>query len=189
LVKVLEEDESPYVRCEAALALAKSWPEGALPHLKQAMKSKSPNDSLGEACLDAMGKLKDEEVKGMIRESLRYGGPTRLRIGALKAIKGRGYITEEEVPLVKQIIKGDKEFRVRLYAVNELVRTLGDRRFIEEVHGARADPDLRVKRKSLETYHELAAAAEFSATVSRLKSEVEELKEENARLAKAAAGA
>jgi aminopeptidase N len=187
LVKVLREDESPYVRCEAALALAKSWPEGALPHLKQAMTAKSPNDTLGEACLDAMGKLKDEEVKAIIRENLRYGKPTRVRIGALKAIKGRGYVTDEEVPQVKAIIRGDKEFRVRLYAVNELVRTLGDRRFIEEVRDARSDTDLRVKRKSLETYHELATGAEFSATVSRLGSEVEQLKEENARLSRAAA--
>ena len=45
-----------------------------------------------------------------------------------------------------------------------------------------------MRRKSLETYQELAAAAEFSATVSRLKSEVEQLKEENSRLAKAEAG-
>ena len=63
-----------------------------------------------------------------------------------------------------------------------------DRRFIGGVHDARSDPDLRVRRKSLETYQELEGAAEFSATVTRLKSEVEQLKEENSQLAKAAAG-
>jgi len=188
LVEMLKSDESPYIRCEAALSLAKAWPEGALPHLKEAMNVRSPNESLAEACLDAMGKLKDEEVKAIVRESLRYGKHVRVRIGALKAIKGRGYITEEEVQLLRQIIRGDKEFRVRLYAINDLIRPLGDRRFIDDVHDARSDPDLRVRRKSLETYHELAAGAEFSATVSKLKSEVEQLKEDNARLAKAAAG-
>jgi aminopeptidase N len=188
LIQMLKSDESPYVRSEAALSLAKAWPEGALPHLKEAMKVSSPNEALAEACLDAMGKVRDEQVKAIIRENLRYGKPTRVRIGALRAIKGRGYVTEEEVPLLREIIRTDKEFRVRLYAVNDLVRTLGDRRFIEDVYHARSDPDLRVKRKSLETYHELAAAAEFSATVSRLKSEVEQLKGENSRLAKAVAG-
>jgi len=188
LVGLLKGDESAYVRCEAALALAKSWPEGAMPHLVEAKKVKSPNESLAEACLEAMGKVKDEQVKSVVKESLKYGKPTRVRIGALKAIKGRGYITEEEVQILKEIIRGDKEFRVRLFAINDLIRALGDRRFIGEVHDARSDPDLRVRRKSLETYQELEAAAEFAATVTRLKSEVEQLKEQNSRLAKAAAG-
>jgi HEAT repeat protein len=188
LVDLLKTDESPYIRCEAALALAKAWPEGALQHLREAMKVGSPNESLAEACLEAMGKLKDEEVKSIVKENLRYGKPIRVRIGALKAIKARGYITEEEVQLLKQMIRDDKEFRVRLYAINDVIRTTGDRRFIDEVYAAREDPDLRVRRKSLETYQELAAAAEFSATVSHLKSEVEQLKEENSRLAKARAG-
>ncbi len=183
LIKMLNEDESPYVRCESALALAKSWPEGAFPHLREAMKFRSPNDTLAEACLDALGKVKDEGRDAVVMASLPYGKPTRVRIGALKAIKGRGYVLDAEVPVIRGIIQGDKELRVRLYAVNDLVRSLGDRRFTEAVHDARNDPDLRVRRKSLETYQELSASAEFSATVAKLKSEVEQLKEENSRLA------
>ncbi len=186
LVGLLENDESPYVRCEAALSLAKSWPEGAFPHLKGAMSVSSPNDTLAEACLDAMGKLKDEEVRNAIRASLPYGRPTQRRIGALKAIKGRGYVLDEEVPLLKDILLHDKEFRVRLRLVNQLVRPLGDRRFIEEVREAsRSDGNLGVRRKALETYYELAASVEFSTTVSKLKAEVEDLEEENRRLARA----
>jgi len=185
LLGLLKEDDSPYVRAEAALALAKAWPEGAFPHLREAMGHPSPNDTLAEACLDAMGKLKEEQVKGVIRESLAYGKPTRVRIGALKAIKGRGFVADEELPLVRKIIRGDKEFRVRLYAVNDLVRTLGDRRFMQEVHDARSDPDLRVKRKALEAYNELASGAEASTALTNLKAEVEQLKEENRKLAQA----
>jgi aminopeptidase N len=184
LVRMLKEDESPYVRCESALSLAKAWPEGALPHLTEAMRVSSPNETLAEACLDAMGKLNGEEVNDIILENLPYGRPTRVRIGALKAIKGRGYINDEEVPIIKDIILRDKEVRVRLYAVNDLVRVLGDRRFIEEVHSARSDRDLRVRRKGLETYHELAASAELSGAMSNLKAQLEELKEENRKLAK-----
>lgn len=183
LLRFLKEDESPYVRCEAALALAKSWPEGALPHLNEAMKVSSPNETLAEACLEAMGKLKDAGVSAMVRESLPYGEPTRVRIGALKAIKGRGYIVDDEVPVIREIILHDKEFRVRLYAVNDLVRPLGDRRFIDAVRESRSDRDMRVRRKGLETYHELAESAEYSVVMSKLKAEVEQLKEENRRLA------
>jgi len=186
LVRMLKEDESPYVRCESALSLAKAWPESALPHLKEAMGVSSPNDTLAEACLDAMGKLKGDEVNDTIMENLPYGKPTRVRIGALKAIKGRGYIRDEEVPIIKEIILHDKEFRVRLYAVNDLVRVLGDRRFMDEVHSTWSDKDLRVRRKGLETYHELAAATEFSAAMSNLRAEVEQLKEENRKLARRA---
>ncbi|HEY6282750.1 MAG TPA: M1 family aminopeptidase [Nitrososphaerales archaeon] len=185
LIGLLKKDESPYVRCEAALALAKSWPEGALPHLKEAMKAISPNETLAEACLDAMGKLPDEEVKGIVRERLLYGNPTRVRIGALKAIKGRGFILDEEVPRLKDILLNDRELRVRLYLVNQLVRPLGDRRFIEEVRQAsRVDQELKVRRKALETYHELAGSAESSAALSKLRAEVEDLKEENQKLAR-----
>ncbi len=186
LAKLLKEDESPYVRCEAALSLAKSWPEGAFPHLKEAMGAKSPNDTLAEACLEAMGKLKDENVKDVIRSCLPYSKPTRVRIGAMKAIKGRGHIDDDEVPVIKDIILHDRDVRVRIYAVNSLVRPLGDRRFVEVMAATRGDPDSRVRRKGLETYHELAASAEFSAAVTRLKAEVDELKDENRRLARAA---
>jgi aminopeptidase N len=188
LVDMLEKDESPYVRCEAALALAKSWPKGALPHLKNAMKMTSPNETLAEACLDAMGRLEDPSVAQVIKESLAYGKPTRVRIGALRAIKRRGFIHDDEVQALKQIALHDKEFRVRLYLVNELVRSLGDRRFLETVREAsRSDRDSRVRRKSLETYYELAASVERSTAVTKLKEEVEELKEENKKLARAAA--
>jgi aminopeptidase N len=186
LIGLLRSDESPYVRCEAALALAKAWPEGALPHLKEAMKARTPNDTLAEACLDAMGKLKDDEVKAIVAEGVAYGKPPRVRIGALKAIKGRGYILDDEVPLLRELILHEKEFRIRLQVVNELVRPLGDRRFMDTVlEASRTDPDLRVRRKALETLHELAASAAVSTSIANLKAEVERLKGENASIARA----
>lgn len=183
LVRLLSEDESPYIRCEAALALAEAWPEGAFPHLAEAMKHPSPNETLTEACLEAMGRLKVPETDSAILKSIPYGQPTRVRIGAMKAIKGRGFVREEEVPILKDIILHDKELRVRLHAVQELVRGLGDRRFIDAVREAsEKDQQLKVRRKALETYYELTAAEERSSALSKLKAEVEELREENRRL-------
>ena len=186
LLKLLREDASPYVRCESALALGKCWPEGALPHLKEALKAHTPNETLAEACLAAMGKVKGEEADATIMESLAYGKPVRVRIGALKAIKERGRINDDEVPVLKTIVEDPRDFRVRLFVVNSLVRPLGDRRFIEALRRAsRSDLEGHVRRKALETYYELSASAEASAAFAKLKGEVEELKEENRRLAAA----
>jgi aminopeptidase N len=183
IIELLNTDVSPYVRCEAALSLAKSWPEGAFEHLKMTMKVRSPNETLAEACLDAMGKIKDSRVKEVVMESLPYGNPTRVRIGALKAIKGRGYIMEDEVLLLRQILAKDKEYRVRLYLVNDVIRTLGDTRFTDSVkRAAEEDVDARIRRAALETYYEISSAAEVSSQISKLKAEVEDLKAENRRL-------
>ena len=183
LVEMLKGDESPFVRCEAALGLAKSWPEGALPHLKEAMRVPTVNGTLGEACLAAMAKLKDEEVKGIVKESLAYGRQMRIRIGALKAIKERGVILDDEAPLLKEILLHDKEFRVRAFLVDVLLRALQDRRFLEPLKEAsRSDPQLGVRRKALGLYYEMAATAEASEAMAKLKSEVEQLKEENRRI-------
>lgn len=187
LVGFLETDESPYVRCEAALSLAKSWPEGALPHLKKAMDVHSPNETLAEACLDAMGKLKGDETKAIIDDYLAYGRATRARVGALKAIKGRGRIADDEVPLLKEILLHDKEFRVRLYLISGLLRDLADSRFAEALQGvSKNDRNGSIRRQALEVYYELAATGEHAGAVAKLTAEVESLKDENRKLLRTA---
>ena len=176
LVGLLEGDESPYVRCEAALSLAKAWPEGAFPHLKAAMAVHSPNETLAEACLEAMGKLKDPGVKGIVAESLAYGKPTRVRIGALKAIKARGRIEADELPVVREILLQDKEFRVRQYVAATLIRDLGDARLADTLEGlSRKDRNGGIRRSALETYHELAGGVGGPTPLARLRVEVEGL--------------
>ena len=188
LVGFLESDESPYVRCEAALSLGKSWPEGALPYLKKTMGIHSPNETLAEACLEAMGKLKDEEVKQIVDSSLVYGKPTRMRVGALKAIKARGRIADDELPLLKEMLLRDKEYRVRLYLVSGLLRDLADGRFIDALaEVAKRDRNGSIRREALEVFYELSGQANLTAAVARLKAEVEGLKEENRKLLRSAA--
>jgi len=183
LLAFLESDESPYVRCEAALSLAKSWPEGALVHLKGAMGVHSPNETLAEACLEAMGKLKDEEVKRIVDENLVYGRPIRARIGALKAIKGRGRIMDDELPLLKEIVLHDKDYRVRLYLISSLLRELSDVRLLDSLaEVSKTDRNGSVRRKALEVYYALSKEADQGAALTKLKAEVEALREENGRL-------
>ena len=176
LVGLLESDESPYVRCEAALSLGKSWPEGALPHLKKAMGIHSPNETLAEACLEAMGKFKDEEVKGIIDGNLAYGKPTRIRVGALKAIKARGRIAEDEFPLLKDMLLRDKENKVRLYLVSDLLRGLADSRFAETLAKvSKTDRNASVRREALEASYDLSRQSDQKAAISDLNAKVERL--------------
>ena len=180
LVGFLESDESPYVKCEAALSLGKSWPEGALPHLKKAMGVHSPNETLAEACLEAMGRLRDEEVKEIVDTSLAYGKPTRMRVGALKAIKARGLIADDEFILLKDILLSDKEYRVRLYVVQSLLREIADVRFVDTLaRVSRSDGNASVRREALEMFHELSRRANQMAPITERGAEVEGLKEEN----------
>ncbi len=183
LTGLLQNDVSPYVRCEAALSLAKSWPGGALPLLKQAMTVSTPNETLAEACLEAMGKLKDEEIAAIIRENLKYGRPARARIGAMKAIKKRGHFLDEEIPVIKEILLHDREFRVRQYAASSLVKEVGDRRLLDSVKEAsEQDKDPRVRRKAMEAYYEMSTSAATSTKLEKLGDEIEKLKEQNRQL-------
>jgi HEAT repeat protein len=186
LVTLLQTDRSPYVRCEAALSLAKAWPEGAFQHLIEAMKIHTTNETLAEACLDAMGKLKDAGTAGVIRENVVYGKPLRVRIGALKAMKNRGRLLDDEFPTIKEMLLKDREFRVREYIVAKLIPSLGDARFLDTLKEAsRVDQDPRVRRKALEVFHSLSEAAEASTMVARLRDEVEQLKDQLKRIPQA----
>jgi aminopeptidase N len=183
LITLLRTDQSPYVRCEAALSLAKAFPEGAFQHLTEAMRVHTPNETLAEACLDAMGKLKDAGVAAVVRENVAYGKPLRVRIGALKAIKGRGSLLEDEFPTIKEMLLKDREFRVREYIVAKLIPSLGDVRFLDILkETSRIDQDPRVRRKALEVFHSLSGAAEASTMVARLREEVERLKDQLKRI-------
>ena len=183
LITLLQTDQSPYVRCEAALSLAKAWPEGAFQHLSEAMKVHTTNETLAEACLDAMGKLKDAGIPAVIGGNVVYGKPLRVRIGALKAIKNRGCLLEYEFPTIKEMLLRDKEFRVREYIVAKLIPSLGDARFLDTLKEAsRTDRDPRVRRKALEDFHSLSEGAEASKAVARLEHEVEQLKDQLKRI-------
>ena len=182
LVRLLEGDESPYVRCESALSIAKSSPDSALPHLKKAMQSHTVNEILAEASVAAMGKLKDPEANRIILGSLVYGRPTRQRVGALKAIKERGMVLDAELPILKDILLHDKEYRVKLALLDLILLRLQDVRFVDALKEAsKSDPQLSVRRMALQLYHSLSSSKETNESLARLRAEVERLKETGSR--------
>ncbi|TMQ01200.1 MAG: hypothetical protein E6K99_00745 [Thaumarchaeota archaeon] len=183
LAELLLADESPYVQCEAAISLAKAQADGALQLLKKAMKINSPNFTLTEACLDAAGYIKEEEVRTLIMENLRYGEPSRARTGAMKGIINRGFAYEDEVAVLKEILLRDKEFRARYYVADQVAPRLAERRMLEELKRASvSDRDTRVRRRALEVYYELLRTAETISSIAKLGEEVEGLKKENREL-------
>src|SRR3989441_1521383 len=183
LEELLLSDESPYVQCEAAISLAKAQADGALQLLKKAMKINSPNFTLTEACLDASGYIKEEEVRSLITENLRYGAPSRARTGAMKAIINRGFAYEDEVATLKEILLRDKEFRIRYYAADQVAPRLAERRMLEELkRESVSDRDPRVRRRALEVFYQLLRTAETISSIAKLGEEVEGLKKENREL-------
>lgn len=182
LLKFLEEDPSPYVKSEAALGLAKALGDEALPHLKKAMLVSSPNETLAEACVSAMGKLNGEEPKRVIAESLAYGKPPRVRAGALRAIKERGKILDSELPVLKEMLVHDREYRVKLFMLDAVLLPLKDVRFVDALREcSKTSSHYMVRRKALNLYHRFSALQENREAVEELRAEVERLKERSQR--------
>ncbi len=179
---VLMEDISPNIQAEAALSLSKTSKKDVLDDLIQAMKIPSPNWTLTEACLEAMGRIKDSDAKKVLDEHLRYGIPTRARIGALKGLKVRGFLDETEVAVLREILTSDGEFMVRLQVIS-LISDLVDGRFLGALERAsEEDLDKRVRRRSLEVINELTRTQAAASITSKLRVELEELLAENERL-------
>ena len=42
----------------------------------------SPEDAITEACLEALGYVKEPRAREFLRKHLPYGKPTRVRVGA-----------------------------------------------------------------------------------------------------------
>jgi aminopeptidase N len=180
---LLFNDASPYIQCESALSIGKAGYESAPALLTEAMKISSPNDTLAEACLEAMGYLKDSASRKIILEHMKYGIPERARIGALKALEHLGSLTEEEVKVLKDILLKDKQVRVRIAVLNATLSEIKDQRLKETLAQASAiDPDNRVRRRALELYHVLSREIPTVARLNDLETKVRSITEDERKL-------
>jgi aminopeptidase N len=191
LKRVLFNDASPYIRCEAALSLAKSGAKDAVAVLTESMKLPSPEYGITEASLEALGYVKgsnnNKEARHLIREHIRYGYPTRVRIGAVKGYMKLGSLEDEDVQLVKEIAVRDPDFFVR-DQVLELVAELADKRFVGTLGKvSEADIDRRNRRRAIEVLQDILSQ-DASSAVSSLREDVEKLKGKNKELGEKLAG-
>jgi len=179
LLVALRGDVSPYVRCQAALSYGKARLPDAYEVLTSAVGTPSPEEAITEASLEALGWVKEAKAREFERRFLPYGKPTRARIGALKGLVRMGWLGEEDVGLLKDILLEDKEYSVRtqvLDAVSELL----DRRLLGAVRdAAEKDSDPRVRRRAMEVAIMLEEAATTQRALSDVKDDIEKVKAEN----------
>jgi len=179
LMAALRGDDSPYVQCQAALSYAKAGQKDAFAVVTSAVGTPSPEDAISEACLEALGYVKEPRSREFLREHLPYGQPTRARVGALKAFARLGWLEEVEVALLKDLLLEDKEYAVRTQVL-ETVSEILDKRLLDAVReAAEKDVDPRAKRRAMEVALRLADASSVEKALSRVKDDLERVKSES----------
>jgi hypothetical protein len=72
---------------------------------------------------------------------------------------------------------------VRQYLISGLLRELSDSRFMEVLAGvSKRDRNGTIRRQALEVYYDLSSEAGRTAALTKLKAEVEALREEKSKL-------
>jgi aminopeptidase N len=179
LLAALREDESPYVRCQAAVSYGKARLQDAFAVITSAMGMPAPENAIDEACLEALGYVKDARTREFLRRHLPYGTPTRVRVGALKGLSRLGWLEEVDVATLKEILLEDKEYTIRAQVL-EVVSELLDRRLLAAVREAsEKDPDPRARRRAMEVAIRLADSSSVERALSEVKDDVERVKMES----------
>jgi aminopeptidase N len=182
LGSALKEDESPYVRCQAALSYGKARLPDAYDVITSAVGSPSPEEAITEACLDALGFLKDIRTRGFLRRYLPYGNATRPRVGALRGLSRLGWLEEEDVGTLKELLREDPEYTVRAQVL-ETASELLDKRFLGAVReSAEKDSDPRMRRRAMEVTLRLESASSVERSMGDIKEEVERVRAEGREL-------
>ena len=179
LLSALRGDASPYVQCQAALSYAKAGMPEAYAVLTAAVGTPSPGEAISEACLDALGYVKEPRTREFLRDHLPYGQPVRVRVGALKGFARLGWLEEADVSLLKNLLLEDKEYYVRIQIL-DAVSDLLDRRLLDAVReAAEKDVDPRVRRRAMDVALRLSDASSVERALSEVKEDVERVSAES----------
>ena len=182
LAAALKGDASPYVQCQAALSYAKARLPGAFEVVTSAVGTPSPEEAVTEACLEALGYVKEARSRAYIRRYVPYGSPLRARVGALKGLLKLGHLEEEDVATLRDILREDKEFAVRSQVL-EMVSELLDARFSAAVdEAAQSDPDPRNRRRAMEVSLRLADSSSVAKALSDVRDDLAKVRSENREL-------
>ncbi len=182
LLAALRGDESPYVQCQAALSYGKAGLPDAYEVLTSAVGMPSPEEAISEACLEALGYVKEGTTREFLRGYLPYGRPLRARIGALKGLEKLGWLEDEDVGILKGLLLDDKQYAVRAQVL-ETVSELVDRRMLAAVReAAEKDVDPRAKRPAMEVALLLSDSSSMEKALSDVKGDLEKVKTEHREL-------
>ncbi len=179
LLAALKGDESPYVQCEAALSYAKAGMDDAYAVLASAFGTPSPEEAISEACLEALGHVRDTRARDFIRAHLSYGEPIRVRVGALKALSKLGWLEEQDVAVLRDLLLRDTVYTVRAQVL-ETISELLDKRLLAAVQeAAEKDVDPRARRRAMEVTLRLSYASSIEKAIGAVREELERVKAEH----------
>ena len=178
---LLQDDESYFVRSEAAIAIGKTKSKVAIDILKEAAETTTFQNVVAQGAIAGLKEFtSDKEVAEFITEKSKYGNYHRIREAAVFAL---GRFADN--PIVFDHLKTlltDKWFRVRINACraladSELIAAISDLGWVME-----NDLDHRVRRVAEECINIIREATKKPKEVTQMREELESLKSKNLEL-------
>ncbi len=181
LVEILENDEeSYYVRSEAATSLGKTrWGKAYKP-LTKALKVSSHNDVIARGALNGLAELGTDEAFEKIKEYTKIGKPTLVRATAIVAL-AKFPERREAIDMIIEAGK-DENFRIRYAAVMAAGEMLSPKLLPMLDRIASEDLDERLRRRAREVARKIRKHMEKGTEYKKLREEIEKIREENRKL-------
>lgn len=178
---LLQDDESYFVRSEAAIAIGKTKSKVAIDILKEAAETTTFQNVVAQGAIAGLKEFtSNKEVAEFITEKSKYGNYHRIREAAVFAL---GRFADN--PIVFDHLKTlltDKWFRVRINACraladSELMMAISDLTWVME-----NDLDHRVRRVAEECINIIREATKKPKEVTQMREELESLKSKDLEL-------
>ena len=176
-----DEDESYFVRSEAATAIGKTKSKMAIDILKKATETTTFQNVVAQGAIAGLKEfIGDKEVAEFMIEKSKYGNYHRIREAATFAL-GRFADNPAVFDHLKTLLT-DKWFRVRINACRaladaELIKAIPDLTWVTE-----NDLDYRVRRVAEECMNIIRGTIKKSREVALMREELENLKSKNLEL-------
>jgi len=179
---LLQNDESYFVRSEAATAIGKTKSKQATAILKRATETTTFQNVVAQGAIVGLKEFAgDEEIAKFMIEKSKYGNYHRIREAATFAL-GKFASNNSVVFDHLKVLLTDKWFRVRInacraFADSELIKAIPDLAWVVE-----NDLDYRVRRAAEECINIIREATRKPKEVSQLREELEGIKSKNLEL-------
>ncbi len=173
-------DESYYVRHQAASSLGKTGWKNAFELLVEALRVPAHNHVVTVGALQGLAEIGGEESLRTILQHTELGRPTVVRGWATQVLgkfPGRKEVMDRLLDLSK-----DQFYRVRIATVLAAEELLDEKMLpmLDSLVGV--DLDGRVRRRAREVAKKIRDHAEKGSEYKQLRSEIEDVREENRRL-------
>jgi len=181
---LLDGDQSYYVEAEAAASIGKTRSPIAFGGLERALEKESHNDIIRARAFEGFAALKDPRAITVAAEWTEYGRSYQARDAAATCMSMLAEYTEQKDPIRDRLVEllDDPWLRTRLTAIGAL-RRLNDEKAIPALERLAArELDGRVIRTCRETISALRKGRDKGEEVTKLRDELDKLREEHKSL-------